>query len=94
MTDRTFPPGTPMEKVLELLIPHKEYCDRVIDYLDYIGYDMLVMEFEPTQVAMAINNTAASFHEYLQSPRICALTIFGLTWTMQVVPHAQGRTIQ
>ena len=61
-----------------------EYNDIVLDYLEYLEYQHYVQWFDPATIAEAIAKTAVIFMKDGISPRMCALSIFGLTWEYQL----------
>lgn len=70
--------------------PNSQYIENVFSYLEYIGYPAYVVEFEPRQVAMAIHKTIKLFHSQSFSHRICAISIFALTFEYQVIPTSKS----
>ena len=70
-----------------------EYTDKVLEYLEYLNYPEYVEYFEPGQVGQAIGNATFEMHKENQSIRMCALVIFGATWTYQIA-KVDGQTIQ
>lgn len=70
-----------------------EYTEQVLEYLEYIGYPEYVLEFSTQDVGRAIGGTCKTFFELDISVRLCALSIFGLTWENQVT-NISGRTVQ
>lgn len=70
----------------ELKVELNKYADQVENYLEYLGYPELVMEFEPESVARSMANAEITFWSFGLSFRICALTIFGLTMEYQILP--------
>ncbi len=61
-----------------------EYNERVLRYLEYLEYPDLVLDFDPDDVGRAIGRTVRTFYEMGISFRMCALTIYGLTWAQQI----------
>ena len=61
-----------------------EYNDSVLEYLEYLGYPEYVQYFEHEQVAHAIVNCCDVMRKENQSIRMCALVIFGATWTYRI----------
>lgn len=59
---------------------HLEYTDKVLDYLEHIGYPDYITLYKPEDVALAMARTMVTFHKSNLSYRMCALVIFGLTW--------------
>ena len=57
-----------------------DYNDKVLDYLEYLGYPEYVQWFESKSVAFFIAKVTLDFYNDGMSYRIAALTIFGLTW--------------
>lgn len=70
----------------------KEYFDRVFDYLEYLEYPELVVEFNPTDVARSLARTIDASESIGLTYRMCALVIFSLTWNMQILPLIKEST--
>lgn len=85
---RTYPKGTPINQIFDD-IQFINYQERVFSYLEYIGYPDLVIEFEPRDVARSISNAVKIFMKSGGSVRMCAITIFSLTMTEQIIPKAK-----
>lgn len=68
------------------------YQEKVLGYLEHIGYPELVNDFDVEQVAYAIAGTARTFYHYGNSYRLCAIVIFSLTMKHQIINRAQGMT--
>jgi hypothetical protein len=71
----------------------RQYTEEVIEYLEYVGYPDFVTFFEPEDVAVAMNKTIALFYGFNLSPRMCALSIVGLTFHYQIATTVQNQVI-
>lgn len=56
-----------------------EYNDKVMDYLEYLGYPDYIMTYEPEDIARTLNRTITLFYLGNISWRIAAITNFALT---------------
>lgn len=61
------------------------YQENVFDYLEYLGYPEYITGFHPQSVAESLAPTMRRFYIGNMSFRLCALVIFGLTMTFQVM---------
>lgn len=68
-----------------------DYNEAVMDYLEYLGYPDYVTEFEPECVAKSITGANRTFWNCGMSIRMAALSNFGLTWTMQIIPSMRNK---
>lgn len=66
-----------------------EYLDRVTDILETFDYPNMILEFSPEPVALAIANTVAICKTLGESPMMCAIIIWSMTMTQQIIPNAQ-----
>lgn len=79
-----------MTELFESIIDRTMYNALVMQYLEYLGYPHYIQEFDPVKVATRIAITVDECHKVdLVSPRMCALLIFGLTWTHGILPLAK-----
>ncbi len=67
------------------------YNEKVLDYLEYLGYPDYIQDFEPVPVAKALALTAIEFWGTGQSYRMCALVVFSLTLNYQIPQLSKGR---
>lgn len=72
-----------------LEMTHEEYQEKVLDYLEYIGYPELVNYFEAEDVAESLAKTIARLYILNISFRKCAIVIFSLTMEYQVKRYAE-----
>lgn len=70
-----------------------EYDDKVMQYLEYLGYPYYVQFFRVEDVAKCAAHTINIMYRYKESYRMCALVIFGATWTYQLT-RTDGVTLQ
>ena len=70
-----------------------EYNEKVLDYLEYLEFDEMILEFEPADVARSIFSAASIFYMMGLSFRKCALSIYGLTMTYQIMPSIKGQKV-
>lgn len=64
------------------------YNDKVMDYLEYLGYPEYVESYEPEAVAKSLSNTIAiMFYSSDWSYRMTALFCFGCTMVFQVMKY-------
>lgn len=66
-----------------------EYTMKVLDKLEYINYPDIVMGYEPESVTKAIHCTIMACYESDLSSTMCACLIYGMTWTIQIVPSTK-----
>lgn len=71
-----------------------EYNDKVLEYLEEIGYPDLILEWEPDSVAKTISKCIRRHYELGVSHRKCAIVIWSLTMTMKIIPAAKQLRIQ
>jgi len=64
-----------------------EYQEKVFDYLEYLGYPAYVIGFDPNDVAKSMAGACISMFALETSYRMCAIVIFSLTLTMQVMRY-------
>lgn len=57
-----------------------EFNEQVLDYLEYIGYPEMIIDYEPEAVALAMHNTSFKLFMIGTSYRMTALVIFALTF--------------
>ena len=67
-----------------------EYSNKVLDYLEYLNYPDMVLDFEPLDVAISNGSCIAMNYRLGISYRMCALIIFSLTMECQVIPYANS----
>ncbi len=72
----------------------KEYGIQVVEYLEYIGYSDIVLDFEPMSVAMSMGYAIKDFYIGDLSYRMAALIIYGLTMEYQVIPYSKTFTVK
>jgi len=68
------------------------YCESVLDYLEFLGYDKLIAEFDELDVAQSMIESIGIFYAARFSYRMCALVIYGLTWQYQILPRLSNAT--
>ena len=71
-----------------------EYTDKVVEYLEYLGYPDYVADFKVEDVAYAMHATIKTHYTFSLSYRFCAIVIFSLTLNYQVIPYANSLTKQ
>jgi len=64
-----------------------EYQKQVLNYLEYLGYPEYVVTFNPNDVALSMARTCLAFYKMGNSVRMCAIVIFSLTLTMQLMNY-------
>lgn len=69
------------------------YFEQVFEYLEYLGYDDMIQEFNARDVAQTIAATIHDARHNELSPIMCAIIIWSLTLNMQVIPSTHGKTI-
>jgi len=62
-----------------------EYMDKVLDYLEYLGYPEYVLEFNRDDVAKSMAGFAYELYIRKISYRMCAVSIFGHIMEMQIM---------
>ena len=67
----------------------QNYFNNVMSYCEELDYPSLVLMFEPEDVAKSMSRTMIICNLAGISVRMCALLIYGLTMTQQIIPYAQ-----
>lgn len=62
------------------------YMEQVFLYLEELEYPALISGFEPEDVAHSTARTIQIMYNLGISVRMCALSIYGLTWELQILP--------
>lgn len=72
---------------------NKQYFEDVMNYLEYLNFPEYVMRFEPSDVARSTAKAILICQQMNFSYRMCALSIFGLTWEYQIARIDSNETI-
>lgn len=96
-----FPAGTDIDFLFDVLkkitkepvAPNSSnYHDEVFAYLEYIGYPDYVLQYDPESIAKSVSASIHNFWSYGVSPRMAAISIFGLTMEFQVMCGVKDST--
>ncbi len=72
-------------------LTHLEYFNKVIEELESMDYPNMIVEFDTIQVARSMTNTIIIFKSLDLSYRRCAITIWALTMTEQIIPSTKDQ---
>ena len=65
------------------------YCDKVFDYMEYLGIPELIVDFDMTDVAKSFNTVLIAGYIRNITVRMCAIIIYSLTMNYHVIPASK-----
>lgn len=86
------PPNSPIEAVFDILtqLDFIQYSELVMTYLEELNYPDLAIEFDAEPLSHCMNQTMRVSHSVSLSFRMCALIIYGQTYSAIVRLHNES----